>query len=42
MRTKKVRISTQARTAGNGNLRITTSVSDGSRTITKSKTFRLK
>ena len=42
MRTKTIRISTKAKTTGNGILRITTSVSNGSTTRTKTKTIRLK
>ena len=42
MRTKTIRISTKAKTTSNGNLRITTSVSNGSTTRTKIKTIRLK
>ena len=42
MRTKTIRISTKAKTTSNGNLRITTSVSNGSTTRAKTKTIRLK
>ena len=42
MRTKKIRITTKARTTTSGNLRITTSVSNGSCTKTKTKTIHLK
>ncbi len=42
MCTKTIRISTKAKTTSNGYLRITTSVSNGSTTRTKTKTIRLK
>lgn len=42
MRTKTIRISTKAKTTSNGILRITTSVSNGSTTRTKTKTIHLK
>ena len=42
MRIKKIRITTKARTTANGNVRLTTSVSDGNSTRTRTKTIRVK
>lgn len=42
MRTKKIRITTKVRPTTNGNIRLTTSVSNGSSTKTRTKTIRVK
>lgn len=42
MQTKKIRITTKARTTANGNIRLTTSVSNGNSTKTQTKTIRVK
>ena len=42
MGTRKIRITTKAKPTSNGNIRITTSVSNGNSTKTRTKIIRVK